>query len=293
MPTPLFVVGKHRSGTTWLSNLLLDHPQIAGIQHEAHRGIHESAFFSHVEGRYGDLSVFSNYVEFASVVSRSDYFRLAGVSFDELMKLYPSTYAEVFRAVMDQYAEQRGVKYWIEKSPMHTHYMRQIVESYPDAQFVGIWRNPVDAAFSWLKCQKGIESPLQRLRELGRFTVNKYIADVWMKDMKKECPERVYIIQYESLVDRREEVLDDICQFLNVATSEVRARYAANTSYSGKREEQRRPKYEIKFVQWLYYSGLRVVPGTVFQVAKRFAQKREPLPHWFFKILEQPQEKVQ
>ena len=31
MPTPLFILGKHRSGTTFLSNLLMDHPKIAAI----------------------------------------------------------------------------------------------------------------------------------------------------------------------------------------------------------------------------------------------------------------------
>jgi len=167
MATPLFVVRKHRSGTTWLSNLLLDHEQIAGVQHRDHQGIHESAFFSHVHGRYGDLSVFSNFAEFASVFSQSDYCRLMEVSFGDIVQLYPSTYAGVFRTIMDRFAEKHGAHYWIEKSPMHTSRIREIGKGYPDAQFVGILRSPVDAAFSWLKRQEIGESALRRLTGLG------------------------------------------------------------------------------------------------------------------------------
>jgi len=114
MPTPLFVLGKQRSGTTWLGNLLLDHPSIAGVAHAAHRGIHESAFFSHVDGRYGDLSVRQNFIEFASVMAESDYFRLAEVSFKDIMSLHPDDYAGVFRTVMYCFARRRGARYWIE-----------------------------------------------------------------------------------------------------------------------------------------------------------------------------------
>jgi hypothetical protein len=108
MPTPIFVLGKHRSGTTWLANLLCQHPQIAGVQHARHHGIHESAFFSHVYGRYGDLAVWSRYAEFVEVVAASDYFRLAGATREFLYSLWPTSYEGVFRAVMDRFAAQRG-----------------------------------------------------------------------------------------------------------------------------------------------------------------------------------------
>jgi hypothetical protein len=55
MPTPLYVFGMARSGTTSLANLLLRHWEIAGIEHEKHKGIHESGYFSFVDGRYGSL----------------------------------------------------------------------------------------------------------------------------------------------------------------------------------------------------------------------------------------------
>jgi len=264
---------------------LLDHGQVAGVQHRDHHGVHESAFFSHVHGRYGDLSVFSNFVEFASVVAQSDYFRLLEVSFEELMEFYPSTYAEVFRAMMDRFAERHGARYWIEKSPMHTSRIREIGNLYPDAQFVGILRSPVDAAFSWLKRQDIGESALRRLTGLGRFTLNKCILDAHMREMQNEWPERVCIVRYEDLVEDRDDVIQVICTFLDLPVAEMRAQYAPNTSYSKGGSEQRRPGYERRFVKWLYRCGARTVLEKWGRYFKHALQKRRTsLPDWFFKL---------
>lgn len=51
MPLPVFVVGRNRSGTTWLANQLCEHPDIAGVQQERRHGIHESAYFGCLDGR--------------------------------------------------------------------------------------------------------------------------------------------------------------------------------------------------------------------------------------------------
>jgi len=285
MKTPLFVVGKHRSGTTWLSNLLLDHSQIAGVQHRGHHGIHESAFFSHVHGRYGDLSVFSNFAEFASVLSQSDYCRLMEVSFGDIVQLYPSTYAGVFRTIMDRFAEKHGAHYWIEKSPMHTSRIREIGKMYPDAQFVGILRNPVDAAFSWLKRQAVGESVSRRLTELGRFTLNKCILDAHMWEMQKEWPKRVCIVRYEELIEDRDGVIESVCTFLGLPFAEIRAQYAANTSYEEDESERHRPRYEKKFVKWLYRCGMCTAPAKGGRYLKHALQERRTsLPDWFFKL---------
>ena len=285
MPKPLFVVGKHRSGTTWLGNLLLDHPQVAGIQHEKHQGIHESAFFSHVDGRYGDLQVFSNFAEFAAVIAQSDYFQLAGVSFDGLIEMYPSDYAKVFQAVMDKFAKENDAEYWIEKSPMHTHLIREIGETYTSAKFVGIIRNPVDTAFSWLGCQdqKALHS---RLSGLARVTIDKYVADSHMLKMKAAWPERVHIIQYENLCRNRNDVLRSVCDFLDLSFIKVESKYQPNTSYSKARENYHQPLHEEVFVKLLYFYILRIVPPGFLSGIKKAYHKNssKDIPDWFFKL---------
>ncbi|MCS3672011.1 hypothetical protein GGQ21_002681 [Salinibacter ruber] len=296
---PIFVVGKHRSGTTWLSNLLLDHPEVAGIHHESHRGAHESAFFSHVDGRYGDLSVFENHVEFSAVMARTDYFRLAGVSFQDLLQLYPSSYAGIFRTVMGQVAERQSAQYWLEKTPMHTSHIRKIVEYYPNARFIGILRDPTDVAFSWLELQEWEQlSRLDRLLALARVTADKYVVDAHMLDVLSKQPEKLHIIRYEDLVNDKSEVLDGIYNFLSLPRLEVHSRYEANTSYTRSQTPKlteatheickpERPSHEKKFVQYLYNWLLPLLPARALVRLKRLIGRKSKtsLPSWFFKLL--------
>lgn len=44
---PIFVFGRHRSGTTWVTNVLMSHKKVFSPNHETHNGQHESAFFAH------------------------------------------------------------------------------------------------------------------------------------------------------------------------------------------------------------------------------------------------------
>ncbi|MBA7629902.1 hypothetical protein ES703_37409 [subsurface metagenome] len=46
MASPIFVIGKNRSGTKWLSNVIANHKDIACIQHELFGGILEANVIS-------------------------------------------------------------------------------------------------------------------------------------------------------------------------------------------------------------------------------------------------------
>jgi hypothetical protein len=297
MPRPIFIVGKQRSGTTWLGNLLLSHPRVAGVHHEAHHGIHESAYFSHVAGRYGDLSRIQNYTEFASVMARSDYFRLAGASFDDLMDLYPASYAQVFRAVMDRFARRQGASCWVEKTPMHTEHMHTIAAQYPDARFVGIQRDPVGVAFSSVRRQ-GRLSAARRLLALARVTTDKYLLDGLMHRTRARFPERVHILQYDDLLTQRSATLDRLCDALGLPAEEMHSPYAANSSYGRAslldekppKTDERRPPYEAMFVRQLYVNVLPNISLDALAGLKRllYAEASSSLPPWFFKLLSGP-----
>lgn len=296
MPRPIFVVGKQRSGTTWLGNLLLSHPDVAGVHHETHHGIHESAYFSHVAGRYGDLSQFQNYAEFAAVMARSDYFRLAGASFDDLMELYPASYPQVFRVVMDRLARRQGASNWVEKTPMHTDCMPAIAEHYPDARFVGIQRNPVDVAFSSVY-RHGRVPAAQRLLALARATTDKYLLDGLIHRMRARHPERVHIVQYNNLLNRKSATLDRLCDALDLPRVPLHSQYAANSSYSPPsaasldekppKTAEVRPAYEAMFIRQLYVRVLPNIPLDVLAGLKRvlYPKTCSSLPPWFFRLL--------
>ena len=290
MATPLFVIGKHRSGTSFLANLLLDHPQIAGIYYPLdsylHKGgIFESSFFYDIDKRYGDISNFENYVEFASVVSNSDYFKLAGCSFEDLISYYETDYPTVFRCVMDKFAEEKGAAYWIEKTPSHTILINKIKKYYPDAKFVEIIRDEVDTALSSLHLKKKEDkSRLLRLLTLLKVAILKYVYDMYMIKFKKIYPDDTLIVDYSQLVNNKEEVVNDICDFMGLERKELSIKFPNNTVYKSV-EEKHSYGYERFFIRLVYKYLLKAVPCKLLFIlaTKPGRVNRSKLPAWFFK----------
>ena len=73
-PRPIFVLGRHRSGTTWLSNVLAAFPEIYAPAHELHHGTHESAFFSHLVPYCNGGRTAVDLLAIKRLFERSDYF---------------------------------------------------------------------------------------------------------------------------------------------------------------------------------------------------------------------------
>jgi hypothetical protein len=69
MPTRIFILGLHRTGTTWLANQINEHSAVAPVQHPKHFGIHESDYFTYIYGHYGDLRHRTNYIGFVETMT--------------------------------------------------------------------------------------------------------------------------------------------------------------------------------------------------------------------------------
>ena len=82
----IFVLGKNRSGTKWLSNIILNNKEIAGIQSNYHRGILETNLFNVFNRKFGNLKRRDDYIAFVEVFTATDFFKLTGLSKELLYK---------------------------------------------------------------------------------------------------------------------------------------------------------------------------------------------------------------
>jgi len=285
MVRPLFILGKQRSGTTWLANQLCEHSLIAGVRHKQHHGIHESAYFSDVYGRYGNLSYKPNFVEFVEVVAASDYFRLLGVDKEFLYSLWPATYEDIFRKVMDVYAQRQGATYWLEKSPDHTVLVEKLSTIYPDAKFIAIIRDVEDVVSSTIVRYSRIKRRrLTIMQNVFGWVYNKKVIESFA-----EKSDKIHVTRYERLKANTESVLREMCNFLEIDFDEAMLEQAfeRNTSFKGGKDRQQvLSTREKDLIKWVARCA-QVLPLPVMNQLKYVQSKiksRRGLPRWFFNM---------
>ena len=226
MPQGIFIVGWGRSGTTWLGNLLLQHPQLCGISHDR-TGIFESAWFSHVDGRFGDISDAACYGRLVDVLEHSYYFRHLGETRDSLMARYPVSYAELFRQTMDDFCLRNGARDWVEKTPGHSLCLERIASALPQAKFLALTRDLRDVVISRLGILEHYRlaghAPAGRWPKhhsiLGSTLTWHHYTDC-LNRAADRWPDRVMSLTYEGLKQDTLGELRRVCRFLEVEEPE-------------------------------------------------------------------------
>lgn len=304
--TPIFVVGSNRSGTTFISNILASSQLIAAVQHEEHFGIHESSYFNHIYGRYGDINRWSHYVEFIEATINSDYFRLTGVTRKELYSLYPSTYGAVFKYVMDRLAMKENAIYWIEKSPNHALELELIANCYPNALIISIKRELKDVLKSAMGLQFKYEPSRKmdkdfRLKSLKGIIFNYFRTYKSINAFAKRNKKNIININYEDLISNQDKTLKLIKNFININEDlSYTKKFDKNSSFNKKEDvksfftnkELRKFRYYnfmYKNMPLLYFIWKDKLKKYIMSKTNFFNQNR--LPNWYYKTFEYSQKK--
>jgi len=226
------------------------------------------------------------------VFGSSDYTRLAGASKEYLWSLWPTTYENVFRAVMDDFAIREGAIYWLEKSPAHTPLLPFLAKVYPDAVFIGITREITEVAASTLKMimkSKGKLSPFIRKAHLAQHVFLKIYYDRVMNNFAYRN-KQIMLIRFSDFKAEPETILKNICKFLNLEYFDdlVLPLYKKNSSFKSKEERQGLlTQTEKSFCRWAEKTIKIGVPfwlmNAVYDTLKKPNQKKQ-LPVWFFKL---------
>ena len=285
MAQPLFVLGKQRSGTTWLANQLSQHSEITAARDDHHGGIHESAYFSHVNGRYGDLSYKTNFVEFVEVMAASDTMRILGVSKEFLYSLWPTTYEDVFQAVMDQRAQKERARYWLDKTPEHTLMIDKLAGLYPTARFVAIIRNSNDVMRSSMGRFSGGKRRRRYALIRGGLNLAHHNREIIHFARRSD---RIHIVKFEVMKQAPDVTLRKICEFLEIDfdLNLLTEKYAPNTTFYGNRKRDKALSKNDERLLRRTISFSNYIPLSGFRIARHIRDKtsKKPLPKWFFSM---------
>lgn len=268
--TPIFVFGRHRSGTTWLSNVIASAPEVYAVSHEMHRGIHESAFFSQVVPFCGGGRTKADLIAIKNLFERSDYFLLTGL--EQGPDIIRHGYIDYFRLVMEAAAAKTGASYWLEKTPVHTLFAKFLSASYPDALLLAVVRDAREVVASNVHGFSDPGSAWTWFRQAA-------VTAIYEKILGRN---RVLVIRYEDLRDDFQRTIRSIAEKLGVdAKSLTTNAHPRNSSYAGDMP---------RFMWWQIAamacgrSLVHVVPGSVIEFAVEQWRKRKSgvLPPWYF-----------
>jgi hypothetical protein len=280
---PLFVVGVHRSGTTWLANALCNHSRVYGVQQAKHYGIVESWLFSHVDGRFGDIQVPENYHALLDALKRLEYMRCSGIDVDSLRDWQPESYATFFRRL---YAEivpaQMAGGYWLEKTPVHTLYIEKLLRDFPQAKFIGISRSIRETVRSNLEMRFSNAPTPPRITS-GMLAKSAYHWGKYQKYLhhfQRRMPERIYLITYEDLARETAPTLASCLDFLQLRWEDavLEQRYERNMRKIIGIETllTETMAYRLEWLRRL----VTALPFWVYQLQERLRKPRtrEPIP---------------
>ncbi len=223
MAKPIIVIGNNRSGTHWLSNILLNHPDIAGIHHEFHDGIVETEMLTAMPKMFGPLNDLNSRIAFIECFAATDFARLSGLTKDRLYSFSAKSYSSFLREFMDSVADLQGKKYWFQKfSPT---VLPDLIRQFPDGQFLMILRDVIPT----------VRSSMGRWGPKGwpRYVYGYYYG------IRKILAHRhhpcVRYVRYEQMKADLDGSIREVCSFLGIPYQPemVKIRYRPNTSFPG------------------------------------------------------------
>lgn len=203
---PFFIIGSGRSGTTLLRLVLAAHSRITIPP--------ETWFLIPLSEQLPLLDVLTpEQVEQAIEIIVNHYrWPDLDIEADELARqareLARPTIRTIADLIYDELAERAGVPRWGDKTPPYAKIAPQIVELFPDAQFIHLVRDGRDVSVSMYRKQWWgrwlIENTSEWRESMGWMKRNREVID----------PERILEVRYEDLVLDTEGTARRVCEFL-------------------------------------------------------------------------------
>lgn len=135
--------------------------------------------------------------------------------------LFDRDFCRPFAHILDRLTLDAGKDVWVEKTPVHLHYIDQIQSSIPRTKFIHIVRNGADVVASLYKITN--EHPREWSRVSKTFfrgySIEQCVA-LWNHDILLSAkwikePNHI-LVRYERLLENPADVLKDVCHFLEV-----------------------------------------------------------------------------
>jgi hypothetical protein len=211
MPRLFFILGRGRSGTTWLARTLTQHPRIA----VAPEGLFVLDLFDRYAPRPLSREARARFCADLRRERRMHGWHLqpqrVAARLDALPE--PLHYAQACAEVYESYAADtlgRSGLAWIgDKNPLHALFGARLAELFPDARFVHLSRDHRDNVRSFRSAAFDLDHPGALAYRWRRYNQE-------VLSLAERAPGRVLSLRFEDVLQRPQHELARICSFLEL-----------------------------------------------------------------------------
>ncbi|MBU3071318.1 sulfotransferase [Aestuariicella sp. G3-2] len=230
-PTPVFVTGLPRTGTTLVERIISSHSDV-------------------VSG--GELNSFPlAMLEASGLDCFSDPF---GISIKNCRSIKPEQLKLIrdryLKLSLDRLGQNANTSRFLDKLPYNALFMGFILSAFPDARIIHLNRNSMDAAWSNFKMlfNHGYGYSYD-LNELGQYMIaHQKMMDAWV-----ECfPGKIHQVKYEELVEDPKTEISNMLDFCELPVESACFDFHKNTaaSLTASASQVRQPMYRNSIDHW-------------------------------------------
>ena len=220
---PLFVIGAPRSGTKLVRDIINQSPEVA-------IPVHETKLIPHLLNLSEKGRLSPNRLE--RVIRKSPFFLAhenEGKPLDlNFLESLDGDNAKLIRSLILASHRARGIsepRIWGDKSPFAEFNIRTLARHFPDARIHHIVRDPRDATSSlkhmypWRSIRRFAHQWRRSIEHIGNSFSSQEI--------------NYFMIRYEDLVSQTEQIMGDVCDFIDIGYVSEMERPNRVTEYTG------------------------------------------------------------
>lgn len=216
--SPIFIVGCPRSGTKLLRDLLRSHPHLTFPE--------ESHFIPELYKGYGDPKNEHEARSLAARILGLHWVQAWELELDLSSFANDRSYRQIVSRIFEEWARMQNKARWGDKTPHYVTKIPVLLEIFPSAKIIHIYRDGRDVALSWLKQRFGPR--------------NLFAASTRWKDMVSAgrrvgatLPQETYMeVRYESLLSQPGETMKCVCAFLGEPFTDAVLRPSSRTTHN-------------------------------------------------------------
>jgi len=207
---PIFITGVYRSGTTLISRILNNHPDLSVTYDSVH-------FMRLCVNKFDPINNESNYRKLVDEVKERVKSRLelnldTEKIINEIKNSEKIDYAQIYDIIMSNLLlKDSNTRIWGDKANLCWRKIPEFLDMFPEGKAIIIIRDPRDVLVSYknMTTEPG-------LRYLDSIFASLDSLQYIQKFKEEFSSSNFYFIKYENLVNEQEKTINEICKFLEI-----------------------------------------------------------------------------